>query len=69
MGVCLEVQFAPLELKGSASPLRSWTSLRSSVDIRVMLASVSRKTLTPEVSFDDDGEVKLSSYTFLNNIA
>ncbi len=42
-----------------------WTSSRSSADIRVMSAPISRRAST---LFDEDGEVKLSCYTFLNEI-
>ncbi len=41
VGVCLEVQFAPLVFEGSVSLfVLSWTSSRSSVDIRVLSAPV-----------------------------
>ncbi len=47
MGVRLEVQFSPLEFEGSVSPLRSFLDfLKSSVDIRVMSAPVSRRAST-----------------------
>ncbi len=47
MGVCLKVQFTPLESEGSVSPLCSFLDfVRSSVDIRVMSAPVSRRAST-----------------------
>ncbi len=64
------VQFAPLEFDGSVSPLLSFLDFlnefgrhNSNVGFRI------EKGFDSEVSFDDDGEVKLSCCTFLNEIA
>ncbi len=41
----------------------SWTSSSSLADIKIMSAPVSRRASTPMMTFDDDGEVKLSCYS------
>ncbi len=68
MGVCLEVQFAPLELEGSVSSLHSFLDFLEKFCRQSNVSSRIEKGFDSEVSFDDDGEVKLSCYTFLNEI-
>ncbi len=63
MGVCLEVQFAPLEFEVSVSPLSSFLDFFEEFGRHV--GSHIEKDFNSEVSFNN-GEVKLSCNTFFN---
>ncbi len=59
-----------MELEGSFGPLRSFLDFfekfcRHKIDV----GSRIKKGFDSDVSFDDDGKVKLSCYTFFNEIA
>ncbi len=70
MGVCLEVQFTPLEFEGFVRHLSSFLDvLEESGRHYGNVGSLSRGAFDSEVSFDDDGEVKLYCNAFLNESA